>query len=58
MINRFLKSLKGYRSNENIGILELRNIIQTNQNCILLDVRSPQEFMEGHLNRSYKYSVI
>lgn len=58
MINRFLKNLKRYRNEFDIGISELRNIMQTNQNCILLDVRSPQEFKEGHLKRSYKHTVI
>lgn len=53
MMNKFLKKLRRYRKDGSIGISELRNIMQTNQNCILLDVRSPQEFMEGHLNRSY-----
>ena len=34
---------------KDITIKELKNII-ANLDCILLDVRSPQEFKEGHLN--------
>lgn len=53
MTNRFLERLKKYRNDENITIGELNNIIKINKECILLDVRSPQEYNEGHLNRSY-----
>lgn len=53
MINKFLGKLKKYRNDENITIVELSNIIKINKECILLDVRSPQEYNEGHLNRSH-----
>lgn len=53
MINKFLEKLKRYRIDENITIEELNNIIKMNKESILLDVRSPQEYNEGHLNRSY-----
>ena len=53
MMNEFWGKIKRYRNNEDIGISELNNIIKTNKECILLDVRSPQEYKEGHLNRCY-----
>ena len=52
MINKFLEKIKKYRNDENITILELNSIIKINKECVLLDVRSPQEYEEGHLNRS------
>lgn len=58
MINKFFKKIKKYRDDENITIGELNNIIKMNKQVILLDVRSPQEYKEGHLNRGYKYSII
>lgn len=51
-----LKSHRGYENN--IKIDELNEIIKTNPNSILLDVRSPQEYKEEHLNRSSKYTII
>ena len=39
-----------------ITIEELKN--KLSQGAILLDVRSPQEYREGHLSRSYQYSII
>jgi len=53
MINKFLEKIKRYRNEEDITIVELNNIIKMNRECILLDVRSPQEYKEGYLNRSY-----
>lgn len=45
------KILKRYRySQKDININELKEIRQNNEKVILLDVRSPQEFNEGHLN--------
>ena len=58
MMNKFLNRIKRYRNNENITIGELNNIIKINKEAILLDVRSPQEYKEGHLNRSYKCTII
>ena len=47
-----------YRYNENnININELKQI-KMNTEAVLLDVRSPQEFNEGHLNRYNKYTII
>ena len=47
------KIFKNYRNSEDINIQELMNLLSTNKEIILLDVRSPQEYREGHLNRSY-----
>lgn len=58
MINKFIERIKRHRNNEDICIEELSNIIKINKECFLLDVRSPQEYKEGHLNRSYKYTII
>lgn len=45
------KILKRYRySPKDININELKEISQNSEKVILLDVRSPQEFKEGHLN--------
>lgn len=49
-IKEFLIRLKNKRNNGNIGIEELKNIIKMNETAVLLDVRSPQEYNEGHLN--------
>ena len=58
MINKFLEKLKKYRNSEDVTIEELNNLVKTNENSILLDVRSPQEYNEGHLNRCNKYTII
>ena len=50
---RLYKLFKRYRNSENINIEELKNLIEINKEVILLDVRSPQEYKEGHLDRSY-----
>ena len=51
--------LKKYRYNENdININELNEIKRRNTDAIILDVRSSQEFNEGHLNRGNKYTSI
>ncbi len=57
-IRKVLGKLKNYRNNGDIGIEELKNIIRMNETSILLDVRSPQEYNEGHLNRSNKHTII
>ena len=43
----FLKRL--YRSKTNLTKEEMQDLLRSNENIILLDVRSPQEFEEGHL---------
>lgn len=47
---RFLSFLNLKRENFDITYEEMKYIKQTNQEVILLDVRSPQEFEEGHIN--------
>ena len=50
---KLYKIFKNYRNSEDINIKELKNLINTSKEIILLDVRSPQEYKEGYLNRSY-----
>jgi len=40
---------KLYRHKENITVKEMLEIIKTNNNAVLLDVRSAQEYKEGHI---------
>ena len=49
---RLYKLFKRYRNSENINIEELKNLIKINKEVILIDVRSPQEYKEGHLGLS------
>ena len=46
-LKNWIKKL--YRSKENLTKEEMKEILNNNSNVILLDVRSPQEFEEGHL---------
>ena len=46
-MKKFFK--KFYRSKLNITKEEMQEILQNNENAVLLDVRSPQEYEEGHL---------
>jgi len=55
---KLYRIFKNYRNSEDINIEELNNLMKLNKEIILLDVRSPQEYKEGHLKRSYKYSTI
>lgn len=57
-MNMILEKIKRYRGNNDINIQELKNLIRINDEAILLDVRSPQEYNEGHLNRSCEYTII
>jgi len=50
---KLYRIFKNYRKSEDINIDELNNLTKSNEEIILLDVRSPQEYNEGHLNRSY-----
>ena len=50
---KLYRIFKNYRNLEDINIEELKNLIKVNKEIILLDVRSPQEYKEGHLNRIY-----
>jgi len=49
---KLYKIFKNYRNSEDINIEELKNLIKTNKEIVLMDVRSPQEYKEGYLNRS------
>lgn len=49
---KLYKIFKNNRNTQDINIDDLKNLIKTNGEAILLDVRSPQEYIEGHLNRS------
>ena len=58
-VKNIFNILKRNRENEDdINIRELNEIIRTNSNAILLDVRSPQEYNEGGLKRCHKYTFI
>lgn len=45
-----LKFFKFNRKSQNLYLNEIMEIIKNNENVILIDVRSKQEFLEGHLN--------
>ena len=42
--------LKTKRKSKDINIEQLEYLLKNNNDIILLDVRSPQEYKEGHLN--------
>lgn len=48
MLRNVFKRL--YRSKEDITMKEFQELIKANNNIVLLDVRSIQEYNEGHLN--------
>ena len=51
--------LKFIRNNKNdISINEANEILNTNLDSILLDIRNKKEYKEGHLKRSSKYTII
>ena len=56
VLKKLIKKL--YRYKEDITVKEMLEIMKTNDNVILLDVRSSQEYNETHLARKYKYSCI
>jgi len=47
---KLYKIFKNHRNSEDINIEELKNLVRTNKEIVLLDVRSPQEYKEGSLN--------
>ncbi len=49
-IQKLLNKIKNYRETENINLEEIKDILKSNKEAKLLDVRSPQEYKEGHLN--------
>ncbi len=56
MFRKIIKKFSRYK--ENISKTEMLEILKTNENVILLDVRSEQEYTEGNLPRKYKYTII
>jgi len=55
VFRRLLRKL--YRHKENISLKEMLEKIKTNDNVVLLDVRSKQEYEEGHINGSVNIPV-
>lgn len=55
MLRKLLRKLN--RHKENISVKEMLEIIKTNNNVVLLDVRSTQEYEEGHINGSVNIPV-
>ncbi len=51
------KIIKKYRSTEIMTLKEINDILKNNKNVILLDVRSKQEYKEGHLIGSVNIPV-
>ena len=49
---KILNFLKFSRQNQNLSLNEIKEIMKNNDNAILVDVRSRQEYLEGHLNGS------
>jgi len=49
-MNNFFKKIKKHRNCQDICLEELKDIIKINEGVVLVDVRSPLEFIEGHLN--------
>lgn len=49
-ISSLKKTTKNYRTSGNISINEAKQIIATNRNTILIDVRSKQEYQETHID--------
>jgi rhodanese-related sulfurtransferase len=47
---KILKNLRDKRETFEINYNEMNDIIKNNDNVIILDVRSPQEYEEGHIN--------
>lgn len=55
MFRRIISKL--YRHKEDITVKEMLEILKTNDNVILLDVRSTQEYQEGHITGSKNIPV-
>lgn len=55
MFKKLIKKI--YRHKENITIKEMLEILKTNSNTVLLDVRSSQEYIEGHIRGSINIPV-
>ncbi len=57
MIKKVLRNLKRGKENSEITFEELKKTIKNNENIILLDVRSPQEYKEGHLKNAINIPI-
>lgn len=55
MFRKIIKKI--YRHREDITVKEMLEILKTNQNVTILDVRSSQEYREGHLTGSINIPV-
>lgn len=55
VLKRLIRKI--YRHKENISLNEMAEILKTNNNAILLDVRSEQEYSEGHISGSINIPV-
>jgi len=55
VLRRLLNKI--YRYREDISVKEMLEIIKTNNNAVLLDVRSSQEYKEGHVIGSINIPV-
>lgn len=51
-IYKLLKKYRGYKTENDIDYKNAKTILENNNKCILLDVRSEQEYKEGHLEGS------
>ena len=49
-IDYFTRKIKKHRISKDIRIEQLKDIVKINKKSVLIDVRSPLEFSEGHLN--------
>lgn len=56
MLKKIIRKISRYK--ENISKKEMLEILKTNDNVVLLDVRSSQEYKEGNLPRKHKYTSI
>lgn len=51
VLQKILKNTRNYKKN-NIDYENVKTILKNDKNAILIDVRSPQEYKEGHLGLS------
>lgn len=58
MFRKLKKILYRSMESEEISYEKLQEILKKDSNVVLLDVRSKQEFEEGHLTRCNKYPFI
>ena len=56
-IYKLFKKYRGVKPENDIDYKSAKVLIQSNSQCILLDVRSEQEYKEGHLDGSINIPV-